>query len=42
MTEQIRATESEMPASRFEANVCYLGLTPKQLFGTPKHDRLQK
>jgi hypothetical protein len=29
MTAQIRGTESRMPASRLEANVCYLGLTPK-------------
>ena len=29
MTAQIRGTESGMRASRLEANVCYLGLTPK-------------
>ena len=29
MTAQIRGVESGMPASRLEANVCYLGLTPK-------------
>ena len=29
MTAQIRGEESGMPASRLEANVCYLGLTPK-------------
>jgi hypothetical protein len=33
MTEQIRGTESGMPASRFEVNVCYLGLTPKPAVG---------
>ena len=36
MTAQIRGVESGMPASRLEANVCYLGLTPKPLGLTPK------
>ncbi len=32
MTAQIRGVESGMPASRLEANVCYLGLTPKPVY----------